>query len=150
MARPFPETNSHHKLNNKLPAPISTTSETCHPDRSNPIFSSHLTSCEMVGLRSGGTSPFFSFHEGRPSSVWEPGSWGCLFRWDPAPIAAAKWAKPPASTPGKNSAPATSSPSTRPITSASSLNPDPNYDVECFLLGAEHCCAPFGIDTLVR
>src|SRR6266446_2045298 len=28
LARPFPETNSHHKLNNKLPAPISTTSET--------------------------------------------------------------------------------------------------------------------------
>src|SRR5260370_27937375 len=32
----------------------------CHPDRSNPIFSSHLTSCEMVGLRSGGTSLLFS------------------------------------------------------------------------------------------
>src|SRR5216683_998390 len=28
----------------------------CHPDRSNPTFSSHLTSREMVGLRSGGTS----------------------------------------------------------------------------------------------
>ncbi len=55
------------------PAPISTTSETCHPDRSNPTFSSHLTSCEMVGLRSGGTSPFFSFHEGCPrlgSAAW--------------------------------------------------------------------------------
>jgi hypothetical protein len=31
----------------------------CHPDRSNPSFSSHLTSCEMVGLRSGGTSLLF-------------------------------------------------------------------------------------------
>ncbi len=47
---------------------------------------------------------------GAPGSVWEPGSWGCLFRWDPAPIAAAKWAKSPASTPRKNSAPTTSSP----------------------------------------
>src|SRR5260370_6043232 len=34
-------------------------SDSCHPDRSNPIFSSHLTSCEMVGLRSGGTSLLF-------------------------------------------------------------------------------------------
>src|SRR5260370_25885009 len=37
----------------------------------------------------------------------------------PAPTAAAKWAKPPASTPRKNSAPATSSPPTKPTTSAS-------------------------------
>src|SRR6266702_19587 len=59
LARPFPETNSHHKLNDKLSTPISTTSETCHPDRSNPTFSSHLTSREMVGLRSGGTSLLF-------------------------------------------------------------------------------------------
>ncbi len=34
----FEPSNSHHKLNNKLPAPISTTSETCHPDRSNPTW----------------------------------------------------------------------------------------------------------------
>ena len=129
MARPFPETNSHHKLNNKLPAPISTTSETCHPDRSNPTFSSHLTSCEMVGLRSGGTSLFFSFHEGLPQARF--GSLGLRVAcsvWDPAPTAAAKWASAPASTPGKNSAPTTSSPSTSPATNASSPNPDLGFN----------------------
>src|SRR5713226_7240794 len=42
----------------------------------------------------------------------------------PAPTAAAKWAKSPASTPRRNSAPTTSSPLTRPTTSASSPNPD--------------------------
>src|SRR6266436_5115665 len=42
--------------------------------------------------------------------------------------AAAKWAKPPASTPRKNSAPTTSSPPTKTTTSASSANPDSRRD----------------------
>jgi len=48
----------------------------CHPDRSNPILSSHLTSREMDGLRSGGTSPLFSFREGCPRLGLEAGVLG--------------------------------------------------------------------------
>src|SRR5712692_7678020 len=46
----------------------------------------------------------------------------------PAPTAAAKWAKSPASTPRKNSAPTTSSPPTKTTTSASSTNPEVGVD----------------------
>src|SRR5215471_3673272 len=52
-----------------------------------------------------------------------------------AQTAAAKWARPPASTPGKNSAPTTSYPSTNLTTSVSSLNPDG----ACFLTPSCGC-----------
>src|SRR5260370_960723 len=66
-------------------------SDSCHPDRSNPIFSSHLTSCEMVGLRSGGTSLLFSsvgarlggidlpYHPHRPHPIYSSHLTSCQF-----------------------------------------------------------------------